>query len=183
MWLKPGACPRPASGSRLDWPSALVRSPDLACWPTPIRSYSGSLPSSREPRLPLRRRHAHAADLPGPELIVKALSVESVLTYGVQTAAAAGSHINNYASTRTISSGRSRLLICSPTGPPCDQRRKPGAGVRLHQRRVLARYDRELFGATLDDWGWYGDPAEAPDWWHSSMFDLPARSACFQRGK
>lgn len=26
-----------------------------------------------------------------------------------------------------------------------------------------ARYDRELFGATLDDWGWYGDPAEAPD--------------------
>lgn len=28
-----------------------------------------------------------------------------------------------------------------------------------------ARYHRELFRATLDDWGWYGDPAESPDWY------------------
>jgi hypothetical protein len=28
-----------------------------------------------------------------------------------------------------------------------------------------ARYDRDLFTATLDDWGWYGDPAESPEWY------------------
>jgi hypothetical protein len=26
-----------------------------------------------------------------------------------------------------------------------------------------AGYNRELFRATLDDWGWYGDPAESPE--------------------
>jgi hypothetical protein len=28
-----------------------------------------------------------------------------------------------------------------------------------------ARYDRDLFVATLNDWGWHGNPAEAPDWY------------------
>ena len=28
-----------------------------------------------------------------------------------------------------------------------------------------ARYDRDLFLATLNDWGWFGDPADAPEWY------------------
>jgi hypothetical protein len=28
-----------------------------------------------------------------------------------------------------------------------------------------ARYDRDLFVATLNDWGWYGNPAQAPAWY------------------
>jgi hypothetical protein len=28
-----------------------------------------------------------------------------------------------------------------------------------------AEYDRDLFVATLNDWGWYGDPDETPEWY------------------
>jgi hypothetical protein len=28
-----------------------------------------------------------------------------------------------------------------------------------------ALYDRDLFVATLNDWGWIGDPAHAPVWY------------------
>jgi hypothetical protein len=28
-----------------------------------------------------------------------------------------------------------------------------------------SRYDRDLFVATLNDWGWHGDPAKAPKWY------------------
>lgn len=56
------------------------------------------------------------------------------------------------------------------------------AGLRSHQETVqsaarghgqfcsfineksYARYNHDLFTATLNDWGWHGDPAQAPAW-------------------
>jgi hypothetical protein len=31
-----------------------------------------------------------------------------------------------------------------------------------------AQYDRDLFVATLNDWGWHGNPAASPDWYTGS---------------
>lgn len=30
---------------------------------------------------------------------------------------------------------------------------------------TYSRYDRAAFVEALDDWGWHGDPTEAPDWY------------------
>ena len=31
---------------------------------------------------------------------------------------------------------------------------------------TYSRYDRDSFVAALNDWGWYGEPAEAPEWYN-----------------
>lgn len=40
-----------------------------------------------------------------------------------------------------------------------------GYYVSVMNPAAYALYDRDLFKATLDDWGWHGDPARAPDWY------------------
>ena len=30
---------------------------------------------------------------------------------------------------------------------------------------AYSRYDRDLFVATLNDWGWHGDPSAVPEWY------------------
>ncbi|MGA8246029.1 MAG: hypothetical protein WB797_03925 [Nocardioides sp.] len=30
---------------------------------------------------------------------------------------------------------------------------------------TYSRYDRDLFVETLNDWGWYGEPSAAPEWY------------------
>jgi hypothetical protein len=33
------------------------------------------------------------------------------------------------------------------------------------------RYDRDLFVATLNDWGWHGDPSAVPGWYTGEAWD------------
>jgi hypothetical protein len=37
--------------------------------------------------------------------------------------------------------------------------------VSVVNEEAYRRYDRDLFVETLNDWGWHGDPARAPDWY------------------
>jgi hypothetical protein len=39
-----------------------------------------------------------------------------------------------------------------------------GQAFSFISEESYARYDRDLFLATLNDWGWFGDPADAPGW-------------------
>jgi hypothetical protein len=43
--------------------------------------------------------------------------------------------------------------------------RRHGQVCSFLNAKSYGRYDRELFRATLDDWGWYGDPAGSPEWY------------------
>lgn len=38
---------------------------------------------------------------------------------------------------------------------------------------AYALYDRHLFRATLDDWGWHGDPERRPDWCSGHAWSAP----------
>jgi hypothetical protein len=43
--------------------------------------------------------------------------------------------------------------------------RRQGQLCSFINEESYAQYDRDLFVATLNDWGWYGDPAHAPGWY------------------
>jgi hypothetical protein len=43
--------------------------------------------------------------------------------------------------------------------------RRQGKVCSFINEQSYARYDHDLFVATLNDWGWYGDPAQAPAWY------------------
>lgn len=40
-----------------------------------------------------------------------------------------------------------------------------GQACSFINEESYARYDRDLFLATLNDWDWFGDPADAPGWY------------------
>jgi len=40
-----------------------------------------------------------------------------------------------------------------------------GRYVSLIDEVSYSSYDRKLFIETLNDWGWYGEPGEAPSWY------------------
>jgi hypothetical protein len=44
-------------------------------------------------------------------------------------------------------------------------RTREGQSCSFIHQESYARYDRDLFLATLNDWGWFGDPADAPEWY------------------
>jgi len=43
--------------------------------------------------------------------------------------------------------------------------RRQGQFCSFINEESYVQYDRELFVATLNDWGWHGDPAHAPAWY------------------
>jgi hypothetical protein len=43
--------------------------------------------------------------------------------------------------------------------------RRQGQFCSFINEESYAHYDRELFVAALNDWGWFGEPAHAPAWY------------------
>jgi len=60
--------------------------------------------------------------------------------------------------------GKGTLIDWTGSGNDSALAASEGYFVSALNPASYASYDRDMFTATLDDWGWHGDPGRRPDW-------------------
>jgi hypothetical protein len=53
----------------------------------------------------------------------------------------------------------------SHSGPIQSVAQQQGRFCSFIDENAYAEYERKLFIGTLDDWGWFGEPSAAPNWY------------------